>query len=78
MPRNVRNFWVEVEIDGQVTRLAGGPKAADGGFVLTVKQRDHGRVTTALTVDGLAVGSDIELTVFDHESKIVLEHNTVR
>lgn len=54
MPRNVRNFWIEIEIDGRKTRFGGGPSSPDGGFTLTVKQRNHGRVTDALHVVGTA------------------------
>ena len=54
MPRNVRNFWVELEVDGQVTEYAAGPQAKDGGFSLTVKMRDQGEIITALDVWGVA------------------------
>lgn len=47
MPRNVRNFWVEVEIDGQKTRLKGGPTQADGGMSITLLQRDKGGIVEA-------------------------------
>jgi hypothetical protein len=36
VPRNVRNFWVEVTIDGRSAPIASGPVAKDGGFSLTV------------------------------------------
>ena len=43
--KNVRNFWVEVEIDGQKTKLVGGPKGKEGGLKITLYQRDNGMVT---------------------------------
>jgi len=43
-PRNVRNFWLELEVDGKKTKVATGPVRKDGGFVLTVKQRNIGSV----------------------------------
>lgn len=45
MPRNVRNFWVELEVDGRKQRaMATGPRNADGGFSLRIYQRDNGQV----------------------------------
>lgn len=53
MPRNVRNWWIELDVDGR-TPIAAGPAARDGGFELTVKQRDEGGILRALTVRGYA------------------------
>ena len=50
----VRNWWIEVEIDGRKTKLQGGPQAKDGGFTLTVRQRDNGASVPVLTVRGIA------------------------
>lgn len=52
MPRNVRNFWVEADIDGRRERLSGGPVARDGGFELTVYIRDRGSVRRAVEMRG--------------------------
>jgi hypothetical protein len=51
MPRNVRNFWIDVEIDGQKTRLRGGPQGREGGLRLSILQRSEGAVSTALIID---------------------------
>ena len=50
MPKVVRNFWVAGEVDGRRSRIAGGPRARDGGISLTLYQRDDGEVATALKV----------------------------
>lgn len=63
MPRNVRNFWIEANIDGQATKLVGGPAKKEGGFSLTVKQRDGGAVAHALTITG-AVCEDGTLRLY--------------
>lgn len=44
MARNVRNFWIELEIDGRVTKVATGPRRKDGGFLLKVHMRDKGEI----------------------------------
>lgn len=50
MPRNVRNFWVEVYIDGRKTNIASGPRRKDGGMVIEIFQRDKGSVKKACTL----------------------------
>lgn len=64
MPRNVRNFWIEADIDGRKSRFASGPVRKDGGFDLTIYIRDDGSVKRALSVTGRAYGhGEIRLTV---------------
>lgn len=48
----VRNFWIRASIDGQATTLSGGPQSKDGGFTLTIKQRDQGQIITPVHVRG--------------------------
>jgi hypothetical protein len=52
MPRNVRNFWLELTVDGAATRVETGPRAKDGGFPLVILQRDGGSITRAMEIDG--------------------------
>lgn len=37
--RNVRNFWIEVEVDGRKEKIETGPRNADGGFMITIGMR---------------------------------------
>ena len=46
----VRNFWVEANIDGRATTLAGGPASKEGGMNVTIKQRSGGNITTAARI----------------------------
>ncbi len=55
-PKNVRNFWIEVTIDGRSTPIKTGPQRKDGGFELTIYQRDKGEIMKALTIEGTAYG----------------------
>ena len=50
----VRNFWIEADIDGRKTRLAGGPVRKDGGFDLTVLIREDGEPVEAVEIRGRA------------------------
>lgn len=52
MPRNVRNFWIELNIDGKKTQIATGPIRKDGGFSLSIKMRDRGEILRAGTITG--------------------------
>lgn len=51
MPRTVRNFWVQGQVDGRRSQISGGPRARDGGLALTLYQRRKGAVETALRVN---------------------------
>jgi len=52
MPRNVRNFWIELDVDGRKSTVETGPRSRDGGFELTIYQRHKGEVRRALEVRG--------------------------
>lgn len=54
MPTNVRNFWIEIEVDGKTTKIATGPQSKDGGFTMTIKQRQDGEIIQPLTIEGIA------------------------
>lgn len=60
MPKNVRNFWIELDVDGKASRVATGPKARNGGFTLTVKMRQNGGIITPVTIRGDGSMVDIE------------------
>jgi hypothetical protein len=63
MPRNVRNFWIELDVDGKKQRVATGPVRSDGGFRIRVLIRDQGGISsTTLTIQGIA-HDDGSLTV---------------
>lgn len=54
MPRSVRNFWLELSVQGRKDMIKAGPRSADGGFVLTVRQRCRGKILTAGRLIGYA------------------------
>jgi hypothetical protein len=60
MPRNVRNFWIELDVDGRKERVETGPVKADGGFSLTIRMRDKGSISnTTLEVRGNVFSKNI-------------------
>ena len=46
----VRNFWIEANIDGRETMLAGGPKNKSGGMYVNIYQRDDGGIVHAVSI----------------------------
>lgn len=79
MPRCVRNFWVDAEIDGRSTTLSGGPTGKAGGLDATFFIRDDGAVAEALTVSGFAHSDgSLVLRVKDADGKVVHEVKTSR
>lgn len=45
MPRNVRNFWLELDIGGKKQRVATGPRNKEDGFYLTILMRENGSIS---------------------------------
>jgi len=73
MPRNVRNFWIDLDVDGR-NPISAGPKGAGGGFELNIKMRDEGSVKDALRVVGnITRDGTIELHVlpFDRQDFVI-------
>lgn len=63
MPRNVRNFWITVNVDGRATPIEAGPQRADGGFRIIIQQRENGYISDrTVEIAGLAT-SDGRLRV---------------
>jgi hypothetical protein len=54
MPRNVRNFWVELDVDGKESPIASGPRNKNGGISMSIKMRDEGCVAHAVDIEGHA------------------------
>lgn len=63
MPRNVRNWWIEVQVDGRKGRIACGPVSKSGGFSLTIKQRDKGAIRTVIDCVGDAEDGRLSLSL---------------
>ena len=44
MPRVVRNFWIELVVDGKKTVVETGPKSSHGGADITIQVRENGTI----------------------------------
>ena len=46
----VRNFWIEADIDGRQSTLAGGPRNKNDGMEIDIYQRDDGTIYHAVDI----------------------------
>ena len=60
---SIRNFWVEVEIDGRKTTFKGGPRNKNGGMRITLYQRDNGKIIKPLKIACLAFDTNGVITL---------------
>ena len=64
-----RNFWIEADIDGRKTELAGGPRRKDGGFVMNIYMRNEGGIDRPIDIEGIAKSDgSLMLRVTDKEN----------
>lgn len=77
MPRNVRNFWVDLDVDGR-SRVGTGPQRHDGGIDLHLYVRDRGAVIDSFRIAGRSISGKLYLTVFGPDGREVAEHVTER
>ena len=47
---NVRNFYIDADIEGRRTSLTGGPAGKHGGMDITITQRHGGGIETAVRI----------------------------
>lgn len=74
MPKTVRNFWIDLAVDGQ-KEIGRGPRDADGGFDLKIGVRQIGRISKwSLSVKGTALeNGTLELKVTRYYGDIMPE-----
>ena len=61
MPRNVRNFWIDLTVDGRRSRIAAGPAGKNGGFSLVIYQRDKGAIVEMAQIEGAELDGDLSI-----------------
>lgn len=62
MPRNVRNFWIDLDLDGYEKVIGAGPKTKEGGFSTQIYIRNRGCVEKILSINGRAIGNELILS----------------
>lgn len=67
MPRSVRNFWVDLTVDGRESSIGTGPRSKDGGFYMNIYIREDGDISSnALSIVGTCIGDKLRLFVNDN------------
>ncbi len=77
MPRKVRNYWVEIDVDGRESPIGTGPRNKEGGIGVRIYMRNKGTVEKILDISGTANGNNLRLSVNDVE-KFLSEYHRVR
>ena len=75
MLKNVRNFWIEADVDGS-SSITAGPKSKDGGFSLSIFMRDEGSIKKVVNITGVG-GSELKLSIHTEDGKW-LQYGTKR
>jgi hypothetical protein len=65
--RAVRNWFIDVDVDGRESGVQTGPKAKDGGFSMRLLQRKEGGAVEVLSLRGVARGDALVLTLDGQE-----------
>lgn len=79
MPRVVRNFWIDADIDGRKETLSGGPNRKDGGMWAKIYMRNKGSVSHAVTIKAVERGGKLELEIWGpNQDKVVFRMETER
>jgi hypothetical protein len=77
--KKIRNFWLNIDIDGQMKQVSCGPSKPDGGLRGTIKMRLEGRPTDVLRIRARALlDGQLVLEVFavsDEAAKLMECHN---
>ena len=81
MPRNVRNFWFDAQVDDRAAVVSAGPRARDGGMVIDLFQRNDGDVAPAFRITCMPYGNRLVTTIYeerDGDLHLLCEHETWR
>jgi hypothetical protein len=65
--RAVRNWFIDLDVDGRESSVQTGPKAKGGGFWFRLLQRKEGGAVEALSLRGVAQGDQLLLYLNDRE-----------
>ena len=52
MPRNLRDFWVTLAVDGYSKLVSRGPKRRGGGFDIDINVASHGEPRRLMRISG--------------------------
>lgn len=72
----IRNFWIDLNVDGRRTPVGTGPRADGGGFSMNVFMNEGGSSRKILDIMGYAIdGGTLKLFINTEDGKY-LEYTT--
>lgn len=74
---SVRPFYIEADVEGRQTPLAGGPQRRDGSMNIEITQRNEGQIETAFKIRSYRDGDKLITRVIDSEGHTVATHETL-
>lgn len=77
MPRNVRNFWITLEVDGKKMPIATGPRKRNGGFEATIKMRSEGQIFEEdIKIQGIVRNGLLTLNIYGADNEPIFSRTT--
>ena len=74
MPRNVRNSWIDLSVDGR-SDIGTGPVSAEGEMCARFRVRDKGGIVESVTVTTMTtVSGNLFLFVHDPDGNLIFTH----
>ena len=70
-PRNVRNFWLDLDVDGR-NPIATGPRSSLGGFCPRIFMREAGKSVYMGNLVGTEANGILELEWSNEEGAVIL------
>jgi len=58
----MRNFWLEANVEGRQTKIAGGPQRKDGSMTITLYMRNGGESENVIEIDCTPRGDTLNVT----------------
>lgn len=74
----VRNFYVNVDVDGYKTKMKGGPRNKEGGMEITLLQRDKGSKVVAFIINSYEKDGILYSNVMDKDRNVLTTFQTER
>ena len=75
----VRPFYINADIEGRKTDLAGGTRRRDGRHSIAIYQRDEGSITTPFKIEQFSINEDGVhklVTEVYYQGELIKEHIT--
>ena len=70
MPRNLRNFWIELDVDGYLHTVARGPRKRSEGFSITINIASHREPHRLMRISGFALQNGRNRVIVDVDRKL--------